>query len=252
MAVLPVQIHSKVGLGQLLAVGHHLLFDDEGGPGAQGGLRGADGGVHALDLGGLHLQIAVLIHLHHGGGVHDVLPHTVALAIVALHIAHPGALAHMEGVDPGVLRILHPAVVDAAAGHNGHITVVADDEIVVDGLIQAALAEHHGDMDRLIFGAGLNDDVDAVLVLFADNVDVGGGVPGGRLPVGPDVIGPFGHIMELGDLLQQILLYRVHASVSFCLLEMRRSEFGMTASGSAGGIGSLRPKPARQCLISNS
>jgi hypothetical protein len=107
-------------------------------------------------------------------------------------------------------------------------------------------------MDRLIFGARLDDDVDAVLVLFTDNVDVGGGVPGGRLSVGPDVISPLRHIMELGDLLQQILLYRVHASVSFCLLEMRRSEFGMTASGSAGGIGSLRPKPARQFLISNS
>ena len=86
----------------------------------------------------------------------------------------------MEGVDAFVAGLLVAAVVDAAAGHDGHVAVVADDKIVVDGLIQAALAEHHRDVDRLIFGAGLDDDVNAVLVLFADNVDVGGGVPGGR------------------------------------------------------------------------
>ena len=54
-----------------------------------------------------------------------------------------------------MLRILHPAVVDAAAGHDGHVAVVADDKIVVDGLIQAALAEHHRDVDRLILVPGL-------------------------------------------------------------------------------------------------
>ena len=201
VAARPVQVHGEVGLGVLLAVGHHLLVDDEGGVGAKGGPGGADGGVHALDLGGLHLHIAALAQLHHSGGVHDVLAVAVPLAIVPLDIAHPGVFAHVEGVDAVVLAVLHAAVVDAAAGHDGHVAVVPHEKVVIDQIGQAALAEDHGDVDRLVLGARLDDDVNAVLVGLGHDVDVGGGVPAGLFAVGPDVIGPFGHFMQLGHLL---------------------------------------------------
>ena len=99
VAAVPVQVHGEIRLGQLMAVGHHLLLDDQGGVGAQLGPCGADSGIHSLDLGGLHLHVAALLHLHYSGGVHDVLPPAVSLTVVALHIADTGIFAHIEGVD---------------------------------------------------------------------------------------------------------------------------------------------------------
>ena len=48
-----------------------------------------------------------------------------------------------------------PAVVDAAAGHDGHVAVVSDQEIVIYRLRQTALAQHHRDVDRLVLVPGL-------------------------------------------------------------------------------------------------
>ena len=95
-------------------------------------------------------------------------------------------------MDAVVLAVLHAAVVDAAAGHDGHVAVVPHEEVVVHQVGQTALAEDHGDVDGLVLGARLDDDVDAVLVGLGYDVDVGGGVPAGLFAVGPDVIGPFG------------------------------------------------------------
>ena len=108
----------------------------------------------------------------------------------------------MEGVDARVLRVLDPAVVNAAAGHNGHVAVLADEKVVVHHIVQAAHAQHNRDVDRLVPGPRLDDNVNAVLVGFGDNVDVGGGVPARLLAVGPNVVGPFGDLMESGHLLQ--------------------------------------------------
>ena len=63
-----------------------------------------------------------------------------------------------------------------------------DQESVIYRLRQTALAQHHRDVDRLVFGPRLDDDVDAVLVLLGDDVDAGGSVSGRRLAVCPDVI----------------------------------------------------------------
>ena len=100
-----------------------------------------------------------------------------------------------------MLRGLLPAVVDAAAGDDGHIAVLADEEVVVDHVLQAAHAEDHGDVDRLVFRARLDDDVNTILVRLGDDVDVGGGVPARLLAVGPNVVGPLGDLMEPGHLL---------------------------------------------------
>ena len=99
------------------------------------------------------------------------------------------------------MRGLHPAVVDAAAGDDGDVAVLADEKVVVYHILQAAHAQHHRDVDRLVPGARLYDDVDAVLVRLGDDVDVGGGVSARLLAVGPDVVGPLGDLVEPGHLL---------------------------------------------------
>ena len=95
---------------------------------------------------------------------------------------------------------------DAAAGHDGHVAVIPHEKVVIDQIGQAALAEDHGDVDRLVLGARLDDDVNAVLVGLGHDVDVGGGVPARLFAVGPDVIGPLGDGVQLGHLLQEVLL----------------------------------------------
>ena len=129
-------------------------------------------------------------------------PEPSPLAVVLFHIAHPGVFAHVEGMDARVLRRLHPAVVDAAAGDDGDVAVLADEEVVIHHVLQAAHAQHHRDVDRLVFRPRLDDDVDAVLVRLGDDVDVGGGVPARLLAVGPDVVGPLRDLVEPGHLLQ--------------------------------------------------
>ena len=52
----------------------------------------------------------------------------------------------MEGVDARVFGVLHPAVVDAAAGDDGDVAVLADEKVVVHHVLQAAHAQHHRDM----------------------------------------------------------------------------------------------------------
>ena len=205
-AALAVQVYGKVGLGFLLAVGHDLLFNNQRCIGAQIGLGAPQGRVHTLDLGGLHLHIGAFLHVDYGGGVHHVLSPSVALAVVALHIAHPGIFAHIEGVDSVVTGLLYTAVVDTAAGYDGHIAALAYKKVVVHHVLQAALAEDHGDMDRFVLRARLDENINAVLIVLGDDIDISGGAAGSFLAVGPDIIGPFGHIVELCHLLQQALL----------------------------------------------
>ena len=99
---------------------------------------------------------------------------------------------------------------------------------------EARLHEHHGSERAALEGfqsvglvhvvdlavlhgalGAVDEDIDAVLVRLGHDVDVGGGVPGGGLAVGPDVVSPFGHVMQFCYLLQQALLNGIHVSVSF-------------------------------------
>ena len=117
------------------------------------------------------------------------------------YIVDLGVFAHIEGVDAVVLGGLRPLVVDAAAGDDDHVAVRADEEVVVDQVVQAGLRQQDRDMDGLVLGAGLDVDVDAGLVLFGDDVDVCGGLAGVQLAVLADVIGPLGGALQVSDLL---------------------------------------------------
>ena len=134
------------------------------------------------------------------------------------HILHPGVLSHKEAVDAVVLGILVPAVVDAAAGHDDHVSALADEEVVVDDLFQAALGHDHRDMDALVLRSGFDPDLQAAHVLLGDDLDVGGGLPPRGRAVGADVVGAFRHLVKVGHLPQQPLLDLVefqHSGSSF-------------------------------------
>ena len=143
-------------------------------------------------LGGVHLEEGALFQIDLGPGVHHPLAGALPLAVVLLHVLHPGVLPDVEGVHPVVLGLLAALVVDTAAGHDDHVAVGADVEVVVHQIVQPGLGDEHRDVHRLVLGAVFDVDVNAGLVGLGDDVDVGGGVPGGQLPVLPDVIGPLG------------------------------------------------------------
>ena len=81
------------------------------------------------------------------------------------------------------------AVVDAASRYDDHVAVFSYEEIVIDDVVQAALLHDHGDMDALIFRAGLNVDIDSGSVFLGDNLDVGGVLAPCQLAVASDVVG---------------------------------------------------------------
>ena len=121
----------------------------------------------------------------------------------------------MEDMDAVVLRGLTSGVVDAAARHNVHVGPLSDVKVVIDHVGQAGLADDNGNVNALAPGPRLDNDVNARLAVgFGYNVNVGGGVPGVQLAVHPEIIGPLGHLLQLGDLLQNLELCLVHQRTS--------------------------------------
>ena len=120
-----------------------------------------------------------------------------------LHVFHMGTGLQEEPVNPIMLGVLVAAVVNAAAGHDDHVRVPAHIEVVVDGLLQTGLGQHHGDVDALVFRAGLDVNVDAGDLLLGDDLDVGCGSPSGGVAVGANVIGTLRHFVKVRDLPQK-------------------------------------------------
>ena len=99
------------------------------------------------------------------------------------------------------------------AGHDVHIAVLADEEVVVYHLAQPGLADDDRDVDRLVPGARLDADVDARLARLGlgGDLNVGGAVPGVQRAVAADVVGPLGGLLQLRDLFQQFPFSLIHA-----------------------------------------
>ena len=112
----------------------------------------------------------------------------------------------MEGMDAVVGGFLGPGAVDAAARDDDHIGVFANIEVIIDQVLETGLADHHGDVDAFIPGAGGDDNINAGFIGFGDDIDVGGGIAPGGGAVGADIVGPDGQAVEIGDLFQQSFL----------------------------------------------
>ena len=200
---LAVELDDHVALGVLLPMGQEALRHHGLGPLAADDLRLAEGGVDAPDLGGLHGDGSALLQVDHRLRVHDPAAGAVALAVVLLGVLHVGVLAHVEGVEAVVAALLAAAVVDAAAGHDVHIAVLADVEIVVDHLLDAWLCDDDGDVALLAPRSVFHPDVDAGLaVRLAGDLDVFRGLAAVTAAVLADVEGPHGLSDEVRDLFQ--------------------------------------------------
>ena len=209
-AAVAVQVHVEIRHRLLVAGGHDLLMHHQRRPCGQIAAGFADGVVNAGDLGGLHLHVGALAQMHDGGGVHHLLAPAVPLAVVLFHVAQAGVFVQPEGVDAVMLGVPAAAVVDAAARDDGHIAVRPDVEIVVHQILQPGAADDDRNVYALVFGARLDENVNARLVRLGDDVDVGGGAAPRQTAVGPDVVGPHRQRVQLGHFLQQILFDGVH------------------------------------------
>ena len=191
-------------------MGQQLFRDDPLAAGAHHNFGVPLGGVDAPDLGGLHVDGGPLLQVDDGLGIHDALAGALALAVVLLHIAHLGVLPHVEGMHTVVLAGLTAGIVDAAAGDDVHIAVRAHVKIVVDQVVQAGLGDDDRDVDRLVFGARSDVNVDARLVGLGVDDDVGGVGPPVQPPVLPDVVGPHRGLFQVCDLLEELPVHVVH------------------------------------------
>ena len=117
---------------------------------------------------------------------------------------HAGVFADVERMHAVVTALVAAGVVDAAAGHDLHIAVVAHIEVIIDHLAEAGLADDDGDVALLPLGAGLDADVDALFAVGPGrDVDMLRGLAGLTAAVLADVEGAHGLTRQVGDLFQQ-------------------------------------------------
>ena len=109
-----------------------------------------------------------------------------------------------------MLACLVPAIVNTAACHNRDIAVLANVKIIVHQLFESCLGHEYGDMHALLFGAGLDKNVDSRFILLGDDLDVFCGLSSCRFAVCADVVGACGHFMQSRHLHQQCFLNLIH------------------------------------------
>ena len=207
---LTVQIHLEIRLRVLLSVSHDFFFNDQCGSVIQVGFRLTDRGIHTLDLGRLHLHVAVRVHMDDRGRIQNPLSGSFSFSIMLLYISYFGVFANMKRMDTVMLRRIVSAAVDTASGHNRHIRVFSDVKIIIYKIFQSVLADDHRDMHALVFGSGLDDNVDARFIFFAYNINIGSRIASGKGSVGTDIVCAFRHAVEIRDLLQHVHLQLIY------------------------------------------
>ena len=164
-----------------------------------------------------------------------------------LNILDLRVFSNEKAMDAVVLGILAAAVINTATGHDHHITVLADIEIIVHRFFQAACTENHRDMNALVFGPGFYMDIDSAAVGLGDDIDIGCGIAPGELAVGSEIIGSGWNLVQVCNLLDQPLLNSVqfhHVSLLLTAASGRRWQAPTVRSAPAG------PPPA--CRVARS
>ena len=82
--------------------------------------------------------------------------------------------ADMESMDSVMLARLIAAVVDSAARNDEHISALTYIKIIINKVVDSRLGDDNGDMNALILRSRSNNYVDARLVGFRHNLNVGG------------------------------------------------------------------------------
>ena len=163
-------------------------------------------GVHAPDLGGLHVDGGPLVQVDDGLGVHDPLAGALAVAVVALHIADLEFLPMWKVWTPSCWLVSQPVLWMPQPATMSTSQSSPMKKVVVHQLGKAGLADDNGDVDRLVLGAAFHGDVDARLARLGlgGDLNVGGVVAGVQLSVAPDVVGPLRGLFQVRDLLEEL------------------------------------------------
>ncbi len=242
--VFAVELNLHIALGDLAAVGEQTLGHDGLGIFAADELGVALRGVDAANLHGVHLDRGALLQIYDRLGVHHVGAGAFALAIVLFGVVHVGIFADVEGVHTVVTGLIAAAVVDAAAGHDVHVAVLTDVEVVVDHFGQARLADNDGDVALLTLRAVENADVNALLaVRLGGDLDMLGALPRLAAAVLADVERADGLARQVGDLFQQSgVNLSDHCSASFLLSRVSTGQDPIVSAMMRGKMSSVVPR----------
>ena len=162
------------------------------------------GGVYALDLHHLHFHGAALVQMHLCHGIQDALAVAAAGTVMLFHILDLRISADEEPVNAVMLGILCAAVINSAACNDHHVCIVTDVKIIVNGFLQAALAEHDRDMHAFMLCARFDVNVNAAAVFLRGDFNIRSGLSACCRTVCPDIIGALRHLVQTCDLLQKL------------------------------------------------
>ena len=95
-------------------------------------------------------------------------------------------------------------VVYAASRNNRDVRAVFNVEIVVDEIVKPCFGQYDGDIHSLALGCGLDEDVDARLVGFGANIDIGGDVSTRKFAVVADVVCTLRNTFQIRYLFEQV------------------------------------------------
>ena len=119
-----------------------------------------------------------------------------------------GVLTYIEGVDTVMTAVLSAAVVDAAAGHDVHIAVFTDVEVVVNQFLNTGLGDDDGNVALLALGSVFDTDVNTGFAVgLAGDLDVLRGLPAVAAGVLANVEGAYRLADQVRDFFQQLPIY---------------------------------------------
>ena len=143
--------------------------------------------VDSGDLRGIHFHGGTFFEIYNGCGVHESLARTGTFAVMLLDVLYLGILTDMEGVDTVVLTVQTAAIADSASCYDDNITILTDEEIVINALLVAGLGDDYRDMAGFVLRAVLEVDVDAIAGFSGLDLDIGCGISGLARTVASDV-----------------------------------------------------------------
>ena len=153
-------------------MGHQLLHHVQLRVFRERDLRLSHSGIHAADLGRIQVEHRVLLQIDLRHGVQDLFSRPFPFSVILFRIGDGRPLSHVESMDAVVPCRVAARVVDAAAGHDGHVRAALDIEIIVYDVGHAGSVHHHRDVHLFPLGLFADIDVDPLFVRFPADLDV--------------------------------------------------------------------------------
>ena len=204
-AAFAIQIYAVITYGLLIPVGHETLVNDQSCALSEFCLCITDGVIDSLDLGHLHLHVAVFFHVDFRARIEDALAGTVSGTIVFFDVFYLRALTDIEAVDTVVLTVLRTAVIDTAAGNDHDIGALADIKVVIDDFLDAACCHDDRDVYTFVLRARLDLYIDTRTVFLRDDVDIRRRITGDCLTVGTDIKCTYRDLVKVGNFRQKAI-----------------------------------------------